>query len=375
MRIMKTKYWILLLGIAIIVNACKKTDYSNTSTSSPVTFYFNGSINNAPVSIQAGVNNYAMATTYTTDVNGVFNYSGEFMNGTSATGPGSLQLFFKDMSKTPPSNSTHIDSVITPGYFSFSNPAGMPSAYSVQFQDYFNQTATGYSWQFGDGQGASTNAPLHTYSRPGVYIIDMYASSTSCSAYDTNDAPVGRQLGNAFQTGFSNGSWSGLTTTFSAVNTGGIAPFKYIWNFGDGTTSSSASPAHNFPAIGVYPVTVWVTDAANYTDKQFIDVSTPGATGCAVGFYAGTQTAIANPYNLNDVGINWYDNAGTLWTSENNHQHMNSMFKVTSVANYKNNAANQPVKIIGASIICELYNTAGDSIPLTGNVVVGVAHF
>ena len=54
---------------------------------------------------------------------------------------------------------------------------------------------------------------------------------------------------------------------------------------------------------------------------------------------------------------------------------MNSMFKVTSVANYKNNAANQPVKIIGATIICQLYNTAGDSIPLNGNVVVGVAHF
>jgi PKD repeat protein len=359
------------------VNACKKTDYSNTSTSTSPVFYFNGVINNAPVNIQAGVNNYTMSTSYAKDINGIYIYTGEFMPvGGSQTSPNSLEIFFADNSQSPQGGSAHIDSVISTGYYSYSEPAGGPTAYSVQFQDYFNQTATGYSWNYGDGQYSGGNAPIHTYYRPGIFNVVMYVNSSSCSTFDTNYVPVGKPLGNAFQTGFSNGSWTGLTTTISAVNNGGVPPYSYLWDFGDGTpTSTSISPTHTFPATGVYRVRLWVTDYTSYTTEQVNDVYTPGATGCAAGFYAGTQTPIANPYNLNDVVVDWYDNTGALWTSNNNNQHVNSMFKVTSVADYKNNAAGQATKIIGATITCELYNSSNDSITFKGNAVFGVAHF
>jgi PKD repeat protein len=371
---MKTKQILLLLVLAIMVFACKKAEYTNTSTSTSPVFYFNGSINGAPVNIQVGVGNYTMATSYTKDAKNIYNYTGEFMTiGSSGTGPNSLIVFFKDNSQSPSSNPKHIDTVITPGYFSFSNPAGMPSAYNVQFQDFFNQTAVSYSWSFGDGLTGTGNTPVHLYSRPGIYNITMSVNSSSCISYDTNDAAIG-QVGNAFQTGFSYGAFTGNTTTFNPVS-GGVGPYTYLWNFGDGTTSSSASPTHTFPSTGVYYVSVLTTDATSYTDKQAINVATPSATGCAVGFYAGTQTPVANPFNLNDVGINWYDNAGTLWTSENNKQRLKSMFKVLSVANYKANAAGQATKIISATISCKLYDAANDSILFSGNVVLGVAHF
>jgi PKD repeat protein len=375
---MKTKHFILLIGFVFVLNACKKTNYNNTSTSGPVVFYFNGNINNSPVNIQAGVNNYTMSTSYANTLHNVYIYKGEFMPiGGSQGSPNSLEIFFDDNSLSPQSGSAHIDSVINPGYYSFAIPSGMPTAYSVQFQDYFNQTATGYSWTFGDGQGGSGNAPLHTYQRPGVYTVFMAAASNSCISYDTNDAPVG-QVGNAFQSSFSGGAWTGTTTTFSVVATAGVSPSTYTWSFGDGSSqviTATYYASHKYTNQGVYLVSVTQTDATGYTDKQEINVYTPSATGCATGFYAGTQTPIANPYNLNDVVVDWSDNSGTLWTSNNNHQSMKSMFKVTSVADYKNNAAGQPTKIINAIIGCKLYNSAGDSIPLSGNVVVGVAHF
>ena len=38
--------------------------------------------------------------------------------------------------------------------------------------------------------------------------------------------------------------------------------FTYLWNFGDGTaTSTSSAPSHTFPAIGPYTVTLTLTDA------------------------------------------------------------------------------------------------------------------
>jgi|GEM_PF-1974127 hypothetical protein len=375
---MKTKHLILLLGLALVVNACKKTNYNNTSTSGPVVFYFKGSINNVPVNIQAGVNNYTMSTSYAKDLQNVYIYTGEFMPiGGSQTSSNSLEIFFADNSKNPQSGSAHIDSVISPGYFSFSTPNGMPTADTVEFDSYFNQSPGSYYWTFSDGQYGTGSKVKHVFSRPGIYSAILNAKSSSCSSNDTNDAPVG-QVGNAFESAFSYSGWTGATATFSVVPTAGVPPSTYVWNFGDGTSAQTATVnyiAHNFANQGVYLVSVTQTDATGYTDKQEINVYTPSATGCAAGFYAGTQTPVPNPYNLNDVVVDWYDNAGALWTSNNNHQHMNSMFKVTSVADYMNNAAGQPTKIIGAIITCELYNSSNDSIAFNGNAVFGVAHF
>lgn len=48
-------------------------------------------------------------------------------------------------------------------------------------------------------------------------------------------------------------------TTFSA-NTTGFAPYIYSWSFGDGGTSSSASPSHTYNAVAFRTVTLTVTD-------------------------------------------------------------------------------------------------------------------
>jgi PKD repeat protein len=64
------------------------------------------------------------------------------------------------------------------------------------------------------------------------------------------------------------------TVTFDNLTVGGVAPFTYAWNFGDGGLSSAASPTHTFPGPGSYDVTLTVTDAAEasstYTLRQRI---------------------------------------------------------------------------------------------------------
>jgi hypothetical protein len=382
---MKTTHTKLLFAALLLISACKKTEYSNTSTTTQPVFSFNGNINNSPVNIEAGVNNYFMNTSYLLDGNGVYNYVGEFMTtGQPSTYPNSLEILFKDNTVGTPSNSKHIDSVITPGYFSFSIPiTGMASAYNVQLNDFDNQTATNYAWDFGDGQSGTglLHKPVHLYSRPGVYRVSVAISSGSCVSYDTNDVVVG-QAGNAFTAPFSNGTFAGNKTSFSAVPSG-VPPYTYTWNFGDPAsgsgntytnTSNKDTGTHNFSSTGVYIVSVTTADITGYTTTERLNIPTPGASGCAGGFFEGTETPITNPKNLNDIVIDWYDNSGTLWTSENNKQSLKSMFHVTSVADYKNNAAGQATKIINAKISCKLYNTAGDSISMNGNAVFGVAH-
>lgn len=70
-----------------------------------------------------------------------------------------------------------------------------------------------------------------------------------------------------------NGPYKGLVNqniTFDAAGSydidGNIT--KYIWDFGDGTTSSSKNPIHSYISNGTYIVTLEVTDNSGLTDRD-----------------------------------------------------------------------------------------------------------
>ena len=52
-----------------------------------------------------------------------------------------------------------------------------------------------------------------------------------------------------------------LSVSFISTTTGGTSPYTYLWNFGDGTNSTSANPSHTYSEIGTYVANVTVTDS------------------------------------------------------------------------------------------------------------------
>jgi PKD repeat protein len=65
---------------------------------------------------------------------------------------------------------------------------------------------------------------------------------------------------------------SGLTplkVTGSASTADGVPPFTYLWNFGDGTTSSAQNPTHTYTNPGTYGVTLTVTDSYPFSPGPF----------------------------------------------------------------------------------------------------------
>jgi hypothetical protein len=55
---------------------------------------------------------------------------------------------------------------------------------------------------------------------------------------------------------------------FFAYASGGIPPYNYTWDFGDGTGSLDEHPVHTYPNPGTYQVTVSLTDAIENTVQQ-----------------------------------------------------------------------------------------------------------
>ena len=140
-------------------------------------------------------------------------------------------------------------------------------------------TITGYSWNFGDGSAAGSGAtPTHTYSVAGTYtatvtVTDTNGNTDTASKDVTVTAPPGPPSA-AFTS-----SCTALSCSFdgtSSVDASGTPISSYSWTFMSGQTGSGATPSFTFPAAGVYPVTLKVTDAnGSDTVTHNVTVSAP----------------------------------------------------------------------------------------------------
>jgi outer membrane protein assembly factor BamB len=83
-----------------------------------------------------------------------------------------------------------------------------------------------------------------------------------------------------------------LPVSFSATAQGGLPPYTYSWQFGDGNTSSARSCDQTYPVGGNYTVLATVTDAAAETANLSLLVSVRASypvTFTTVGLPSGTD--------------------------------------------------------------------------------------
>jgi len=67
-----------------------------------------------------------------------------------------------------------------------------------------------------------------------------------------------------------------LTVNFNGSASGGVLPYTYHWDFGDGNASSEQNPSHTYMATGTYTVTLTVIDytlEASATDTISVTVT------------------------------------------------------------------------------------------------------
>lgn len=136
-----------------------------------------------------------------------------------------------------------------PGSFFFDNCSQAPNG-------------TQFAWDFGDGTSSTVTNVDHVYSQNGEYTVCLTAFygncvDSTCATIVVNDAgDFCDALVACFEpTEFSNNVF--VFENCSQLLPIGIPP-TYLWNFGDGGTSISASPEHMF-APGTYNVCLTLT--------------------------------------------------------------------------------------------------------------------
>lgn len=150
---------------------------------------------------------------------------------------------------------------VSPGVTSdFSNT--QPTACKPPFAIGFTNSSTGpgtltWLWDFGDGQTSTLQNPVHTYTTTGNFTITLVTTSSGgCS--DTLRKTNALNIQN-INTKFVVPDSICTNDNISFSNASTPAPVSSLWNFGDGTTSTSSNPIKSYSSAGIYNVTLYNT--------------------------------------------------------------------------------------------------------------------
>jgi PKD repeat protein len=148
--------------------------------------------------------------------------------------------------------------------------AGTPTSGTLPLPVTFTALAQGgdghytYSYNYGDGNtGSNSN---HTYTTAGTYNAKVTVTDTASHTVTSTNVAI--TVWAPLTASIASGATTGTTpflVNFTSTVAGGDSHYSYNWNFGDGTTATTANPAKTYNAAGNYSVTLTVSDTSSHT--------------------------------------------------------------------------------------------------------------
>ncbi len=176
----------------------------------------------------------------------------------------------------------------------FTVPASAMVGSFVSVTDNSSPPPTSWNWNFGDGSlNESLQNPIHIYTEAGQYAIFLIVNNGTCS--DTITTVINVQ---------NDCSALGLTAAFTqsddtiylnglgmvTLNNTSSNSNSWLWDFGDGQTSTEQNPTHVYADEGTYTITL---TSFNYNCSTMV---------------SGFETVMLYP-----LGISESDNTSGLW--------------------------------------------------------------
>lgn len=199
---------------------------------------------------------------------------------------------------------------------------------SVQFINTSQASNTAYwYWTFGDGTSSDLENPVHVYNSSDPYLVCLivYDTAENCVADHCDTIyfnPIGCSASFYFNVQLNTVEF---TNTSQADNSA-----TWYWSFGDGATSDTENPTHEYSISGAYYVCLTVTDTANNcsdTYCQYVQVAANG--GCSASFYPIDSGNLVYFYNQSQASNTatwiWSFGDGTSSDQENPIHEYNSV--------------------------------------------------
>jgi PKD repeat protein len=133
----------------------------------------------------------------------------------------------------------------------------------VNFTNHTTGTVTSYLWQFDDGNTSTAENPVHSYTMPGVYQVQLSATNAAgCVNTAVRPVTVYARPQTDFSVALPPFSCSGGPTQFTDLtpNPTDSNLATWLWDFNDGGATSTVRHAqHTYATAGQYAVSLTVT--------------------------------------------------------------------------------------------------------------------
>jgi PKD repeat protein len=195
-------------------------------------------------------------------------------------------------------------------------------------------------WTFGDGTTSTMWNPSNTYNAPGYYSVCLTIIDSAAGCSNTYCDSI-----------FVQGGSGGCNANFTPYDSSGTYYFlpdfgnaaSYSWTFGDGGTSTSVYPMHQYTSPGTYTVCLTVAmNGQTCTSCQVVVIgSTPNCNANYLAIVDSTNANLLYFFNQSSGGNSyyWYFGDGSSSTSANpTHTYANSGTYLVCLTIYSNSS-------------------------------------
>ncbi len=223
-------------------------------------------------------NNTQFTSTSSISNGSIVNYNWNFGNGSGSiaqntfnqyANSGTYTVALTTISDKGCSNSTTMPVTVNANPSVNFNASNVCLGQPMNFQSVVSvvgSTISSLLWNFDDGNTATQNNVNYTYTNPGSYDVTLTATSAQgCIDSITKTVQVSQPVAVDF---IADSVCLGEPIQFSNTSLSGSTTVQYIWNFGDGNTSTLLNPSHTYAARGVYTVILQASLSGGGTSCQ-----------------------------------------------------------------------------------------------------------
>ncbi|HOZ29867.1 MAG TPA: PKD domain-containing protein [Bacteroidales bacterium] len=213
------------------------------------------------------------------------------------------------------------------------NPTTVVEGGTVDFTDLSTNNPTSWSWTFAGGTPGTSTAqnPSIVYNTAGTYDVTLVATNGDGSDTETKTLYIEVVADGTVAADFTGNPTTlteGGNVDFTDESLGDITSWNWAFEGGNPATSTNQNPTINYPAAGIYSVTLTVSDGTNSDDAIKVDyiIVNPLSGELQAAFVASSYNITAGDcINFNDQSTgtptswSWsFPGAETL-TSSNQH--------------------------------------------------------
>ena len=147
---------------------------------------------------------------------------------------------------------------------------------TVTFRNTSSPAPVSSVWDYGDGTGSQQVNPSKFFTASGNYPVKLVNTYATCVDSVTRTVRILAPPAADFSSGNTSACKAPLTVSFRDQSAGAV---QWLWNFGNGTTSTQQNPSYTYTSPGEFTVTLTITNAAGcqntVSKEKYVKITRP----------------------------------------------------------------------------------------------------